>query len=226
MNRLQITLIILFLFTACTPAPTTQPPESSPTPTFIPTSTSTSTPTSLPTTTSTPTITPYPPLSPQGPYLMYQEYGNLIILDADGSGRRVIDLPEGGGFRNFQKSISPDGLWAALILGSPSRSPFWSLNLLFIPDGSIQLITPLLSEDYATSPRYMQTSIPWLNWSHDSRSLAFAGAMDGSLGNLFVYDLDTNQIRQLTDISERFETIDWSPDDDWIRFHTISQSQT
>jgi WD40 repeat protein len=55
-----------------------------------------------------------------------------------------------------------------------------------------------------------------LAWSPDGRSLAFAGAMDGPSSDLYLYDLETQTIRRMSDGPEEIRWIEWSPDGQWI----------
>ena len=71
-----------------------------------------------------PTVTPEPPLQTSVPYFAYFRSVNqvyqLVVMDADGTGRKVIDLPQEAiqSFPNKQndldvKLVSPDGHWMA-----------------------------------------------------------------------------------------------------------------
>lgn len=141
------------------PSATTTLPPPSPTATLSPTATQAPTlkPTTLP---PTATATPYPPLHTSGPYFVYtkEEAGDLklVILDQDGSGRRVIDLPEGSHISQLSNAISPDGQWLAFHTSSAFKQQDWlnadasdlKLNLLNLKDGSVQTVAALLSQDY------------------------------------------------------------------------------
>ena len=135
------------------------------------TSTAVSTSTPAPTTTqkpATPTLTPEPELQTNGPYFAYLQQENLILrlvfVDADGRGRKVIDLPKaindayayGTLAAPDIRSVSPDGHWLAFYTGSagkygevPTQGTFdLTLNLFDLETGDTQVITPLLSKDY------------------------------------------------------------------------------
>src|SRR5258706_13014747 len=113
-----LTLLIAFLVSGCS-APAT--------PTLVPTEISTPLP--QPTVASSPTAIPSlsavvptsePPLKTNGPYFTYFRQVNgtyqLVIMDADGVGQKVVDLPQGfvDSLTNQQfgldtKFVSPDG---------------------------------------------------------------------------------------------------------------------
>jgi hypothetical protein len=191
------------------------------TPTFTPTFTEPYFPTSTPLI--TPTNTPHPALSSKGPYLLYQEENKLIILDADGKGRKVIELPKGGYIANLQKAVSPDGKWLAFHSddndwfyqgGTPSGL---RLNLLSLQNGTTLPITPLTSsKEDEMPPNFSYWNILALDWSPDGKKLAFAGLIDGPTIDLYIYDLNTRAIQRITNDQLNIWYMDWSPNGDLI----------
>ena len=163
------TLIMAFLICGCiAPESPTQPPVESPIGTFP-----TLTPASVPILTATeqpaiPTLTPEPGLRTKGPYFAYfqeiQGIRRLVLMDADGMGRKVIELPEAinSSFAIVQPPdpdmdlLSPDGHWLAFYTGSagdynemPAQGVSdLTLNLLDLQTGEQQVVTRILSEDY------------------------------------------------------------------------------
>ncbi|MBW8011821.1 MAG: hypothetical protein FVQ83_11385 [Chloroflexi bacterium] len=244
MKKIFLTLIILLTHTACTPNTELQPKltiTSKPPPTQSnpPLPTSSVTPTS--------TLTQLPPLSPQGPYLMYDTSswlgeGPFMILSADGTGSRLFELPDGGYIHKLQNSVSPDGEWLAYFTGSIESPYDLVLNLLDISDSSVRNITPLFSNDYVQNLYIIAETLPitlntptiesWiihleqaltsgimeLAWSPDGSQLAFAGQIDGPSSDLYIYDLDTNTIKRKTDDLRHIFRIEWSPDGQYVLF--------
>lgn len=124
----------------------------------------------LPTPTPKPTSTPEPGLRTTGPYFSYfrnvDSGYQLVMMDADGKGRKVISLPQQikevtlpNGATNIQmRFVSPDGRWMAFYTGFAGN--IWQgsetdvgpynlvLNLLDLATGEMHVITPLLSKDY------------------------------------------------------------------------------
>ncbi len=114
-----------------------------------------------------------------------------------------------------------------------------ALNLLNLETNESKLITPLLSEDFPNNFQqqadiFKKTGIPselqpvqdilanilygsFLNginslaWSPNGRHLAFAGQMNGLSSDLYVYDMESQSIRQLSSGSEEIQWISWSP---------------
>ncbi len=172
--------------------------------------------------------TPYPTLSEHGPYLAYLKNNSIILLNSDGKGRRVIDFAENGYISSLETALSPDKKWIVIyqgkrsIYGGLEITPELSINLLYIPDETIYRIMNLFPEnsgnlrnegDYGLFMQY--------EWSPDGRNLAFAGAMDGHISDLYVYDIETKAIRRLTNNTVSIWLINWSPDSRWIWFESI-----
>jgi dipeptidyl aminopeptidase/acylaminoacyl peptidase len=53
-------------------------------------------------------------------------------------------------------------------------------------------------------------------WSPNGRFLAFTGAIDGPSSDLYVYDIQTDQVLRLTDGPNQAAILAWSPDSRWI----------
>lgn len=227
-------LFILVLAVACQSVPV-------PSPRITPTATMMVYP-FTPTLTPTPSLTPIPPLAQQGPYLLYRKgkgsEESLRLVDASFQGRKVLDLPKdfkevvGYYMYDTRHATSPDGKWFAFLTGS-SDAPRYdlTLNLLSIPDGAIYPVASLMSQQYSDDLKriedfYQQLGCEWgfvdnalhttlgsFEWSPDSQHLAFSGQMDGPSSDLYIYDLQPQKTRRLTDdlyiLNGGFS---WSPD--------------
>ena len=138
-------LLITFFIGSCAPAPASPLP-------IIATKTQTviSSETPSPTQTEIPTVTPYPPLQTDGPYLLFSnEYDLLTMMDANGIGRKHIELPISGRLGwDIKGTISPDGEWLAYYTGSKEEPYDLSLNLLNISNGTSQLISSLIAHGF------------------------------------------------------------------------------
>jgi len=212
------------------PTNTAFPPSITPTFTSVATGTSIPTSTASPTSTPTPTstITPFPTLSQKGPHLAFQKNKTIVILETDGRGRVVLDLPRGAYVDNLRRAISPDGRWLVFHLGnakslSDHQIPEdLSINLIYIPDGSIHPITRLFPEDIDHLLSWGEYgNIQAYDWSSDGHYLAFTGAMDSQMTELYVYDMQTKIIKRMTNDSVNIWRMDWSPDTKWIWFESL-----
>ena len=161
----------------------------------------------------TPTRTPEPGLQTNGPYLAYfqeDEHGirRLVLMDADGAGRKVIELPKGinEAFAVVQppdpdiRWVSPDGKWLAFRTGTAGNSvdvpaqgvSDLTLHLLDLSTGEVQVITPLLSTDYPN------------NFAEAARKLNDPSITAQSLYDAFAYGITG--------------ALDWSPDGRYLAF--------
>jgi hypothetical protein len=223
-------------------------------PTDLPAATDTPTATPVPPTdTATASATLTPPLSANGPYLAYwteaPEGGRqLTMLNADSSERSVIPLPERADPGAVSKTLSPNGEWLAFHTGYDELT----LKLMHLPDGKVITVSKLLSADFPENfdalardliahDRYyagaedveevkqaivnlFMMGIKDLDWSPNSRYLAFAGQMDGLSSDLYVFDTVARTIRRMTDGPGQITGwIDWSPNGKWI-FHASTNT--
>ena len=253
-ERVVLTSIIVYLLLGCATPPTPVPLLiQSSTPTVLPTLTASPTLTAKP---ATPTLTPS--LRTNGPYFAYfrevpgRSDLQFVLMDADGVGRKIIDLPDeiGDTSPTGTQYVSPDGKWLAFYTGyagefggGSTQSTFdLTLNLLNLDTGETQVITPLLSKDYPDNfakaineinnsyirPNDLQTAFlagvtQALAWSPDGRYLAFAGQMEGLSSDLYLYDMTTKDIQRLSNDKEELQWVNWSPDGKWI-LHGSRQS--
>jgi hypothetical protein len=176
-------LILILLASACaapaTPAPQPPTPLSlSPKPTPTPAG---------PTFTPTAEVPVLPPLATAGPYFAYLRHAadqvELVLLDANGPGRKVTPLPAVVADPNTDNSIqtmqiSPDGKWLAFYTGSggscnnPASVPAsndLSLNLVNLSTGRASLVAHLLPAEYPQ------------NFAVNARALIAAGVDTGGL---------------------------------------------
>lgn len=156
----------------------------------------------------TPTATVRGPLSPNGPYLAYQDQVGdqtyIKLLDADGTGQSIFSYPTNAAPFNlnlpYSNTISPDGKWMAYYSGSagtcfgevgPDTSDL-SLNLMSLSDGKTRVVTRLLSKDYPA------------NFVKAAQQLGRADVTADMLQNTFVCTIN--------------QALDWSPDGRYLAF--------
>lgn len=178
------------------------------------------TPTNLPEIQNTPSLAPNH-LNIQGPWLVYptEEGRSLTVRNADGSGQTRLPLPDPlldvGDLTN---GMAPHGGWLAVRTGRRADWGDLAIELIHLPDGHIQRLSPLLSPAVQKDNLVIQ-SVVWrdaLRWSPDGRYLAFIAAVDGSSSDLYVYDLVANKIQRMTSGSNQAATPFWTPDSLWV----------
>lgn len=204
MNRPAVVLLLTALILGnCTLAPASTTP-----PTSVVTAPQNITPsgTPLPTPTVIPTVTPYPPLQTDGPYLLYADGNNsLTVMDADGIGRKYINLPDDGRLSwQFKKSVSPNGKWLVYYIGSVEEPYDLELNLFNLSDETSLSISNLIS------PGFPENLIPVTETMYFTE-------YDTKCAN----DLNC----QLSQVQSAFTqsivngaALDWSPDSKFVAF--------
>jgi Periplasmic component of the Tol biopolymer transport system len=189
--------ILAFLVVSCAPATvsTTQLPTTTVSPTITPS----------PTPSATPTTTPYPSLQTQGPYILFtRDNKNLTLMDADGGGRKQIQVPNDGYTFQLNRSVSPDGKWLAYFTGSTEEPYDIALNLLNLFDETTQPVTNLLASDF---PANLEPIIETM-----------------ALGDPPNYDADCFQDMECrwslvqNELTSSLFSFDWSPDSQFIAF--------
>lgn len=177
---------------------------------------------------SVPEVTPVEPST--GPWLVLNTApngtgeGSLWVVNPDGSGlRQVFASPYALSPHESSAAVAPSGGYVAFISQSDGNLHNLTLNLLTLPDGLVQVITPLTTLETEPAPEalggdpaleaaravFEATS---LAWSPDGRKLAFMGMMQGPTSDLYVYSLDDDTTIRLTDGPAQAYGPEWSPD--------------
>jgi len=220
--------------TCCTPiiesTPTGAVIPQSPGPTNIPQPTATITATAAPTDTPAPTS-----LNATGPYIVFEGPRGIWITNPDGS--FPTQILSGGTYgiwttnpeRNLRNAISPAGDRLALVMENDQGL---DLVVVKIPGGDTETIAhligpydqnyPLSEKAFATYAIRDFTDVAWQ--PGDGRFLAFTGAINGPTSDLYLYDTQTHETKQLTSgLSQSISPI-WSPDGQYILNFGISFS--
>ena len=143
---------------------------------------------------------------------------NFMIFDADGRGRRIIQLPEDSSIHHSSSlHVSPDGNWIAFHTGLiPSTG--LTLNLFHLPDENVRPIAEVMANDYENIGIDFIEYIKTLQWSPDGRYLAYAKQVEGSISDVYVYDTQTQTSWRLTYDLQRVDSIFWSDDEEWVLY--------
>ncbi|MBM4425152.1 MAG: hypothetical protein FJ030_17525 [Chloroflexi bacterium] len=209
-----------------TPAPTSPLP-----PTLAPQTPAPVPPTESQPPTSTPQVVVFPtpdvPLSQAGPWLLATDDNGLWAVNPDGSGfTNLFDKKVVSPWYEFSTAISPDGHHLAFVTADePQQYIGLRLILLTLPEGTTQILTPLMKPDVDPFADFSDPAFEAARaigdyasaaWSPDGRKLAFIGAQDGPSSDLYVYSLDDGSITRLTDGPSQTYGLSWSPDGKYI----------
>lgn len=207
-------------------------------------------PTLTPTLTAIPSATPYPPLHTQGPYLLYtRDHKSLTIMDADGSGRKQIQLPEDGYIRHpLEKAVSPDGKWLAYFTGSEEKPYDLALNLFNLEDETSFLIARLIASGFPQNLEPLTRLLKFtdydkdcalsiecklnavrlsfidgigtIKWHPNGKELVFAAQIEGYSSDIYIYNVESKTLYRLTKEEENIHQINLSPDGKRILYTT------
>ncbi|PSQ97503.1 MAG: peptidase S9, partial [Bacteroidetes bacterium SW_11_64_17] len=159
-----------------------------------------------------------PAVSPDGRYVAFISRRNLFntnLFVADAETGEIVQQLEGTRsnphfdalrFINSAGAWSPDGRRFAFITFTDGRN---EINTFNVKTGEIKTRTAI--EEVG--------AIHNLAWSPDGASIAFSG-LEGGLSDLYIYDLEAQSVRQLT--NDRYAALQptWSPDGETIAFTT------
>ncbi|MEN8242282.1 MAG: hypothetical protein ABFS17_10205 [Chloroflexota bacterium] len=238
-SRLVLIAVICALLAACSPqAEAVLPTETLiATPFPVPTQTPTPTPTPLP-----------PDLPFSGIYFKRGDSSQLYILKDSLRDWEMVEFPEGSQLGLIKDALSPDQEWLFYFTGSieeknltlnlmnlPDQMNIVIANLLSnnYPDDLLESIDPLVfanPEEIEVYPELeswdvvadtQQTFRDFLGtaaWSPDGKYLAFIGQMDGPSTDLYVCDLEENEILRITADENLIGRFKWSPKGEEILF--------
>jgi len=193
--------------------------------------TPTTMPSPFPTSSAPTTLTPLPEptatprLSSVGPWWIAYAPDHIWIMNPDGTSLSALAFPaEARGYPN-NLTVAPDVRHLAFLAGFQFAEGI-SLYIVDLPEGTFQKIDVLqpfanfsFDEYYPGNPSYdmSQAQIAIyhdhsLAWSPDSSQLAFLGWLGGSSVDLYLYDLASEEITQLTNGPSQAYQVLWSPD--------------
>ncbi|MEN8173510.1 MAG: hypothetical protein ABFS03_11610 [Chloroflexota bacterium] len=172
-------------------------------------------------------IPPATSLNPDGPYLVFEGSSGVWIANPDGGFLTKITPIELRG--DLRGAISPTGERIAIVMRNEQGL---DLVMVSIPGGETETITNLISFTPAEEANNQLSQKAFSTYAirdyestawqpGNGRLLAFMGAIPGPTADLFIYDTQTGEIRQLTDGPAQAINPIWSPDGEYILHYGV-----
>jgi len=204
------------------PSPT-HPIATSPAPTLTPTSTITTSQTAL---------------DAKGPWLLYwnrstsnNDLTGLTISNLDGSGATLLNTNEPMETLRLEKA-NKNGWFSVRAIGSDNEPQIWVFHLPSLkPVRKVSLLSQQATQEIHSAKdnnlfaqvEFSAVTDLTMSWSPDGRYLAFAGALDSSNTDIYIYDTMLDTTKRLTNEPENTAVMDWSPDSRYIVYMVVNK---
>jgi hypothetical protein len=229
-NFLILTFVILCLTAGCRTIPPLSSFESEPTAT--PTSTALPKPAIQETPTKPVSMSPTPteptptkteekweipdsPLSEGGPWWVFSTVQGIFAVNPDGSGLSQVYQGSLDSLQSQSIVTSPYGGFLAFLSGTGRDV---ELKVIKLPEFSSVAEIELFPQEEETDVEALRAILeqPSFSFSPDGKQIAFMGGIDGPTSDLYLYDLDSQEITRLTDgPSQAYQPV-WSLDGRYI----------
>lgn len=195
-----------------------------------------------------PTLTPTPlikatstaPLSADGPWILLKSYDSegayveYYAINEDGSGLEILFQAPRNSYWLFEETIriEPDSgkFMDFYVDGHYFGQPeLWMVDLQTL---DIKMLTKLISDDiyledegdHAIEDIYVDRYASTMhgNWSNDGKQFVFSAWLTGDTPDLYIYQLDSEKITKLTDVTNIPVLPFWSPDDRYIIYAGVT----
>ena len=173
-------------------------------------------------------------LNPDGPYILYGGKNGVWISNPDGT--YLTQIFTDAFYNNFRAAVAPDGSRMALVTRDDTG---YHLIIIELPSGQQTYVVQLLDgfgDDYEEpidDPRlFVEQALSYIGYNTDpfsnvawqpgeGRLLAFVGAVNGDTTDVYIYDIQSQKIKQLTDDPSYAVMPSWSPNGAYIIYHGV-----
>lgn len=171
-----------------------------------------------------PTQTQLPPLSEEGPWYVFYDRDAYFsyATNADGSG--YLAFPKH--FANFSIYNGVDGSSRNGLLSLiEGRDYSGTIYIYQLPSGNLIRAIDLYvcPADTSKCKFDSQAEAGLHSWSPNGRYLAFNAARDSESTDLYVYDVEADEIKRLTNGDNQVGMFVWSPDSQWLIHEEITK---
>jgi hypothetical protein len=162
-------------------------------------------------------------LSPTGPWILLSTENGLWTMDEDGSGLAQLTQEAILAPSDLKATTSNSNPHVAYITASdPTNLQGLSLNILTLPEGKVETITPLTSPENEPQPNHEMCDPKYeaaravtignsMAWSPDGSQLAFIGSLQGDNADVYVYSLAEKSITRLSKETGQAYDLHWAP---------------
>ena len=165
-----------------------------------------------------------PSISPDGRYIAYLSEQDLFSVDlflADAkTGKTIRKLSNATSTPHFDalRFVEASGTW------SPDGK-YFAYAVFADGDNNIVIVEADNGRLWRTVKPLRDGAVNNPSWSPDGRSIAFTGTV-GGISDLYLYDIESGDVRQLTDDRHADFNPDWSPDGTTIAFSSDRGPET
>ncbi len=165
-------------------------------------------------------------LLPEGPWVVFRTATGIWGFNEDGSG--LTEIYSGSVVAPLDLKAGYHQPYLAFVTTSdPGTLQNLTLQIITIPNGELVKSIPLAAAQYEPEdtheicdPKYEAaravTIANGLAWNGEGNKLAFVARINGPTSDLYLYDLDQDQITQLTDGPSQAYDVNWSASGDYI----------
>jgi hypothetical protein len=173
-------------------------------------------------------------LSATGPWILLSTESGLWAMNEDGSGLTQLTQEPAIAPQDLKSAVSWENPYVAYITANdPLTLQGLTLNLLTLPEGAVEPITPLTSPG-TESQSNLEICDPIyegaraitignsLAWSPDGAQLAFTGSMQGDSADVYIYSLAEKSITRLSAEPGQAYDLHWAPGGQNLVFFSAS----
>lgn len=160
----------------------------------------------------------------EGPWLLLETSEGLKIVDANASVLGVVPIPApftsgsaqpapSGGLVGFVFSNDSENFKGLQVYSFTENRVIYNQDLLAYDGESLSFENTQAADEFNLD---RETAVGRLAWSSDGKQLAFISSHMGPTPDVYVLDIETGEVTQITSLPTHEVNLAWSPDDAYI----------